>query len=111
MKSQLTRIHQTDAPGALVAEASVAQGSFLFDHLAYFEDAKLATEATAEADYKKGSLYLGPEYQTLDLGLQDEFEKYMHDRGVDAKLGSFIAMYADLKDQKVCCLLSCVVPR
>jgi complement component 1 Q subcomponent-binding protein len=46
-------------------------------------------------------LYRGPEYDNLDVALQDEFEAFLKERGLNESLAQFIGQYADYKEQKV----------
>ena len=47
-------------------EAILADGVFLINYVAYYHDAKLANEWTAEADWKRRGFYPGPQFETLD---------------------------------------------
>lgn len=48
-------------PGALSIDALCQDGVFSLDNIAYYPDAKLATELTADADWKRRGLYIGPQ--------------------------------------------------
>ena len=37
------------------------EGSFVIDNISYYNDAKVGTELTAEADWKRRGFYLGPQ--------------------------------------------------
>ena len=37
------------------------EGTFLVDNISFYKDSKLATELTAEADWKRRGLYIGPQ--------------------------------------------------
>lgn len=37
------------------------EGHFIVDNISYYKDAKLGTELTAEADWKRRGLYIGPQ--------------------------------------------------
>ena len=41
-------------------------------------------------------------FETLDVGVQEEFEKYLQDRGIGPTVASFIPEYAAHKEQQVC---------
>ena len=45
---------------------------------------------------------MNPQFETLDVGVQEEFERYLQERGVDESLAAFIPEYAEHKEQKVC---------
>ena len=36
------------------------EGHFVIENISFYEDAKLGTELTAEADWKRRGLYIGP---------------------------------------------------
>lgn len=37
------------------------EGHFIVDNVSYYKDAKVGTELTAEADWKRRGLYIGPQ--------------------------------------------------
>lgn len=41
------------------------------------------------------------QFETLDLNFQEEFEKFLQERGVNESLAFFVPEYAQLKEQKV----------
>jgi hypothetical protein len=41
-------------------------------------------------------------FETLDVSVQEEFEKYLQERGINESLAIFIPEYAEYKEQKVC---------
>ncbi|GAA96031.1 uncharacterized protein L969DRAFT_19728 [Mixia osmundae IAM 14324] len=86
--------------GALTIDAIAQDGVFVIDNIAFYSDALLASELTAEADWKRRGLYIGPQFSHLDESLQQEFEDYLEERGVDASLALFIPELADYKEQR-----------
>lgn len=84
----------------------VQEGHFIIDNVSFYEDAKLGTELTAEADWKRRGLYIGPQFDTLDVALQDEIETFIQEREVNDGLAQFIPQYSEFKEQKVCFILS-----
>lgn len=66
----------------------------------YYKDGKLAKGTTAEADWERRGLYIGPQFAELDDGLQSLFEKYLEERGVDSGLAAFLPDYVEYKEQK-----------
>ncbi|CDO71085.1 hypothetical protein BN946_scf184844.g89 [Trametes cinnabarina] len=91
---------QGNAPGALTIDAMCQEGTFVIDNISYYNDAKVGTELTAEADWKRRGYYLGPQFDTLDISLQDEFDKFLQERGINQSLAYFIPEYAEYKEQK-----------
>ena len=45
------------------------------------------------------------QFETLDLSLQEEFEKFLQERGINESLAFFVPEYAQYKEQKVRLLL------
>lgn len=57
----LFAIHQPGTHSALAIEAAVQDGAFVVEGASYFHDSKLAVDTTAEGDWKRRNLYLGPQ--------------------------------------------------
>ena len=76
-------------------------GGFILDNISYYPDALLGTELTADADWSRRGLYIGPHFDNLDVAVQEEFEKFMQERGFNENLAMFIPEYAEFKEQKV----------
>lgn len=81
------------------------EGTFLLDNVSYYPSAALGTDLTAEADWKRRGLYLGPQFDTLDVAVQEHFERFLQERAINESLALFIPEYAELKEQKVRCAL------
>jgi complement component 1 Q subcomponent-binding protein, mitochondrial len=96
--------------GALSIEALVQDGIFSIETVSYFKDAKLANDLTAESDYKRRGTYVGPQFEHLDLNLQEGFEAFLAERGIDESLALLIPEYAEWKEQKVRYLVVNVIP-
>lgn len=79
----------------------------MLDNVSFYPSAALGTELTAEADWKRRGLYLGPQFDTLDVAVQEEFEKFLQERAINESLALFVPEYAEFKEQKVraagCC--------
>lgn len=73
----------------------------MLDNVSYYPSVALGTELTAEADWKRRGLYLGPQFDTLDVAVQEQFERYLQERAINESLALFIPEYAELKEQKV----------
>ncbi|KAL9938674.1 hypothetical protein V8E36_002393 [Tilletia maclaganii] len=91
-------ISKTSA-GAMTLEALVQDGAWVIENISFYNDAKLATDPTAEADWARRGLYIGPQFDTLDLKVQEQFENFLEERGFDAPLAIFIVQYAEYKEQ------------
>ncbi|EUC66732.1 glycoprotein [Rhizoctonia solani AG-3 Rhs1AP] len=86
--------------GALSIDALAQDGAIVVDNISFYRDAKLATELTSEADWKRRGLYIGPQFDHLDTNVQEEFERYLDERGIGADLALFIPDYSEYKEQK-----------
>ncbi|KAF7325971.1 F-box domain-containing protein [Mycena kentingensis (nom. inval.)] len=93
-------ITKPSASGALELDLSVQNGSFLVDNVTFYADSNLGHDTSVEADWKRRGLYVGPEFNTLDVTLQEEFEKFLEERDIGESLAFFIPDYAHHKEQK-----------
>ncbi|CCA75990.1 related to mitochondrial p32 family protein, partial [Serendipita indica DSM 11827] len=75
-------------------------GMLQIENVAYYQDGKLATELTPEAEFKRRGTYAGPMFDHLDQSLQEAFEEYLKARKVDSDLALFIPEYAAWKEQQ-----------
>jgi hypothetical protein len=57
----LTSSTQPSVPGALSVDAVCQEGVFVIENVSFYKDAKMATDLTAEADWKRRGLYIGPQ--------------------------------------------------
>jgi len=80
---------------------SCQDGQFIVENVSFYDDAKVGTDLTADADWKRRGLYIGPAFDTIDVGLQDEFEKYLQERGINETVAAFIPEYCAYKEQQV----------
>ncbi len=55
---------QPSVPGALSLDTVCQEGVFVIENLSYYKDAKLATDLTPEADWKRRGLYIGPQVRS-----------------------------------------------
>ncbi|KAL0579237.1 Mitochondrial acidic protein mam33, partial [Marasmius crinis-equi] len=92
-------VSKTSAPGSLSIDMLAQDGSFVTENITFYRDSKLGTELSAEADWKRRGIYLGPQFETLDVGLQEEFEKWLQERGINESVALFIPEYAEFKEQ------------
>lgn len=54
-------ITKTTAPGAISVDMICQEGSFSTENISYYDDAKTGTDLTAEADWNRRGLYIGPQ--------------------------------------------------
>jgi len=86
--------------GALTFDAMAQEGLFVIENISFYANGKLGTEMTAEADWKRRGLYIGPQFETLDVGVQEEFIRYLQERGINDDLALFIPELIEHKEQK-----------
>ncbi|PWN31346.1 mitochondrial glyco protein [Meira miltonrushii] len=89
--------------GALTIDAQAIDGSFTIENISFYKDAKLATDLTAEADWARRGLYIGPQFDTLDQSVQEQFEHFLEERGIATELALFIPNFAEFKEQREYC--------
>ena len=87
--------------GALHFEGLIQDGAVVVQNISFYKDAALATGLTAEADWNRRGLYIGPQFDHLDVNVQEEFDEFLAARGVDQNLAVFLPEYAEYKEQKV----------
>jgi len=92
-------ITKSSTSGALAVDMMCQEGQFILDNIAYYKDGSLVNHSTAEADWQRRGIYMGPQFDTLDVTLQEEFDKFLQERGVDEALALFIPEFAEYKEQ------------
>ncbi|KAF9225704.1 regulatory protein suaprga1 [Gyrodon lividus] len=93
-------VTKNNAKGSINVDTMCQEGAFIVDNISFYPDAQLGTELTAEADWKRRGLYIGPQFDTLDVSVQEEFEKFLQERGINENLATFIPEYSEYKEQK-----------
>jgi complement component 1 Q subcomponent-binding protein, mitochondrial len=89
--------------GALNIDAQAQDGEFLVEAISFYSDAKLASDLTVEADWARRGLYVGPQFETLDEKVQEQFYTYLEERGISTELALFIPELAEWKEQREYC--------
>ncbi|CAK9786116.1 aerobic respiration-related protein [Cutaneotrichosporon oleaginosum] len=84
---------------ALLIDLGASPDGFEVTNVAIY-DKGLAEADGVEADWKRRSSYMGPQFDTLDSVVQDAFQAYLAERGIDAALSNFIVSYSEYKEQK-----------
>ncbi|KAG1851977.1 mitochondrial glycoprotein [Suillus subluteus] len=93
-------ITKANGKGSINIDTMCQEGAFIIDNMSYYRDAQLGTELTAEADWKRRGLYIGPQFDTLDVSVQEEIEKWLQERGINENLAMFVPEYSEYKEQK-----------
>ncbi|KAJ6607927.1 mitochondrial glycoprotein [Mycena sp. CBHHK59/15] len=86
--------------GALEVDMTCQGGQFLVENISFYGDATLGQEISVEADWKRRGLYIGPEFNSLDVAVQEHFEKFLEERGIGESIALFIPEYAQYKEQR-----------
>jgi complement component 1 Q subcomponent-binding protein len=86
--------------GALLVQTVAQDSHFEIEEVSYFSKPELANAQTAEKDWARQSLYAGPPFLNLDEELQNYFEQYLEERGINAELANAIPDYIQVKEQK-----------
>ncbi|KIS65802.1 mitochondrial p32 family protein [Mycosarcoma maydis] len=91
------------AGGAIVMDGFVQDGDLNIDNIAYYKDKEMATRIDADADFQRRGFYLGPQFDTLDEAVQNQWYQFWAERGFDANMALFIPNYAEYKEQREYC--------
>jgi len=86
--------------GALAVETVAQDGQIVIDNVYYYTDANLAKADSAEKEYQRQDMYVGPPFGNLDEDLQVLLERYLDERGINTALALFVPDYIDMKEQK-----------
>ncbi|KAJ7064670.1 mitochondrial glycoprotein [Mycena amicta] len=93
-------ITKPSSPAALSVDMYCAEGTLQPATTTFFKSSKIGTELTMESDFARRTLYSGPLFETLDVTLQENFQAFLKERGVDQSLAEFIPAYAQHKEQE-----------
>ncbi|KAJ7193518.1 mitochondrial glycoprotein [Mycena pura] len=92
-------ITKTTVPGALNVDLYCTDGAFQPATVSFYKDSKIGTELSIESDFARRTLFTGPPFETLDVGLQENMEAFLRERGIDETLARFVPEYATYKEQ------------
>ncbi|KAJ7712028.1 mitochondrial glycoprotein [Mycena metata] len=96
----LVSITKSAPNGALEIDMTVQQGQFIVENVTYFADSKIGQDLSPENDWKRRGLYAGPEFSTLDVAVQEQFEQFLAERDLGEGTAFFIPEYARFKEQR-----------
>lgn len=57
---------EKDGKGALTVDTMAMDGEISIESIVFYNDNKLATEQSSEADWQRRGLYVGPQFTELD---------------------------------------------
>lgn len=84
------------AAGATNILAQAQDGNIEIDYVHFYPSADMI-----DATSKEGrDVYGGPPFQYLDTELQNMYETYIQERGIDTNLAYFLTKYVDYKEQR-----------
>lgn len=80
----------------------VAEGSFAVGNISFYEDGQLYVLPgfSVKPDWVRRKPYIGPQYQIINLGINDAFDAFIAERSIDEDLALFIPKYAQHKRQR-----------
>ncbi|KAJ6562590.1 mitochondrial glycoprotein [Mycena capillaripes] len=99
-------IGKTTHSGALNADLYCANGVFQIANWAFYSSARIGQELSIESDFARRTRALHrtfgalSSFETLDIALQEHFENFLHERGIDEELAAFVPEYAQWKEQR-----------
>ncbi|KAH8553649.1 mitochondrial glycoprotein [Umbelopsis sp. PMI_123] len=86
--------------GTLAFDVVAKEDSTAIINVDFHEDQSFVLPESAH-QYRKGRRsYLSPNYLALDVGIQDAFQRYVADKGLDDDLLQFICDYTQLKRRR-----------
>ncbi|KAI8974897.1 mitochondrial glycoprotein [Pilobolus umbonatus] len=91
---------EKEGQGAVTVDTVAQDGEIAVESVMYYKDGKLADEQSAEADWQRRGLYMGPQFSELDENLQVLIERYLEERGIHSGLANFLPDYVEYKEQK-----------
>lgn len=84
--------------GAIGIEAYAQDSTVVVESITPYESGALATDESAEADYKRRQVYQGPPFTVLDPSVQSAVKEFLESRNVDSDLALFISEYSSYKE-------------
>lgn len=88
------------AIGATNIIASAQDGQLEIEYVHYYPRADLIDPKTHEATREARDVYGGPAFEHLDADLQQMYEGYVMERGINERLSWFLQRYVDYKEQR-----------
>lgn len=88
------------AIGATNIIARAQDGDIEIEYVYFYPRAELIDPKTAETVKEAQNVYGGPPFPYLDLDLQQMYETYINERGINTQLAWFLSRYVDYKEQR-----------
>lgn len=86
--------------GALSIEAVAQDDLIVVESIIPYKDGALATDESAEADYKRRASYQGPPFTVLDPSVQSSVQEFLESRNIDSRLALFVAEYSSFRENQ-----------
>lgn len=86
--------------GATNIIAQATDGEIEIQYVHYYPRAELVDPKTSEASREAQQVYGGPAFPHLDPELQQMYETYIGERGINTQLAWFLTKYVDYKEQR-----------
>ncbi|KAK5937610.1 Mitochondrial acidic protein mam33 [Knufia obscura] len=86
--------------GATNIIARSQDGDIEIEYVHFYPRAELIDPKTSEAVKEAQNVYGGPPFPYLDAELQQMYETYVQERGIDTQLSLFLSRYVDYKEQR-----------
>jgi len=93
-------ITKASHPGVLNVDLFCSENVLQPVTVSFYKSAKLGQELSIESDFARRTLYSGPPFEMLDLGVQENFDRFLKERAIDEHLALFVPEYAQYKEQK-----------
>ena len=86
--------------GATNIIARAQDGDIEIEYVHYYPRAELVDPKTSENVKESQNVYGGPPFPYLDAELQQMYETYIQERGINTQLAWFLSRYVDYKEQR-----------
>ncbi|KAG0744631.1 hypothetical protein G6F57_008697 [Rhizopus arrhizus] len=93
-------VRASEGQGAVTIDTVAQDGEIAIESVMYYKDNKLANDQSAESDWQRRGLYIGPQFSELDENLQQLYERFLEERGINSALANFLPDYVEYKEQK-----------
>lgn len=97
---RLNIVVEKPSGGALGIEAVAQDDMILVESIIPYASKELATDESAEADYKRRQAYQGPPFSVLDPSVQNAVQQFLESRSIDSGLALFIAEFSSFRENK-----------
>ena len=86
--------------GTLTFDITTDNGELFIDGIIFCGDSKLANGEDIDSDWRRSSLYPGPNFNALPEELQTMWYDYLELRGINGTLSEFVDSYQEYKENQ-----------